>query len=469
MLSLFREMVLSQLQVSHMYDILICDNQRNQFASHSISPRGRSQRPSGSQNNTHEEKMPENHTTLFDSRMKRFNDTITLKTPDRVPIIPWSYHFFPATVNGMTNAEAMTDHERYYQYVKEATLHYQFDMAPGAGLYPAPIWETLGIKTWKWPGQELAEDVTFQFLEREVMPVSDYDKFLSNPDGYTANIIFPETTTLFEGLVDFPPLHWFFNYPDLLGPYLAMPGIRSILKGLLQISEQYEQYSSAGSQCFQALAEEGFPKLSGSTAFTAYDTVGVWLRGNKGTMIDMYRNPDELLAAIEICNKMQTQLAIEQCQFSGNPRVGLFVYRCADGFMNNAQFEKFFWPFLLKQVDDLNAAGYLPMLFFEGDVTSRLNYIAELPSGKVALHFDRVDRVEAAKHLKGKHAFWGNIPASILDHGTPEDVENDVRELIDTFAADCGLIVDCAGGITDGATPENVAAMVAAVHKYGCF
>lgn len=122
---------------------------------------------------------------------------------------------------------------------------------------------------------------------------------------------------------------------------------------------------------------------------------------------------------------------------------------------------------MLKQVDEIIAAGFLPLVFFEGDVSSRLHYIAELPSTKVVLHFDRVDRAKAAHFLKGKHAFWGNIPASIMDHGTPEEVEADVRELIDTFAADCGLIVDCTGGITDDAKPENIAAMVEAVHKYG--
>jgi uroporphyrinogen-III decarboxylase len=413
--------------------------------------------------------MSTNHTAEYDARMKRFDDTISRKDPDRVSVIPWSFHFYPAKVNGMSFADAMNDHERFYEYVKASVVQYQFDMAPSAGLYPAPVWETLGMKTWKWPGQELPENQTFQFLEREVMPVEDYDAFLSNPDAYTANVILPETTTLFEGLKGFPPLHWFFNYPDLLGPYLAMPSTRSILKGLLKIGDQYEDYSKAGDRCYEALADLGFPTISGGTAFTAYDTVGIWLRGNKGTMIDMYRNPDQLLAAIEICNKMQTELAIVQCQASDNPRVGLYVYRCADGFMNDDQFEKFFWPYLLKQIDEIIAAGLLPLVFFEGDVTSRLHYIAELPSTKVALHFDRVDRTEAARNLKGKHAFWGNIPASIMNHGTPEQVENDVRDLIETFAADCGLIVDCAGGITDDAKPENVAAMVEAVHKYGQF
>ena len=37
-------------------------------------------------------------------------------------------------------------------------------------------------------------------------------------------------------------------------------------------------------------------------------------------------------------------------------------------------------------------AGLTPLPLFEGDYTPRLEFLAELPPGKVAAHFDRVDR-----------------------------------------------------------------------------
>jgi uroporphyrinogen-III decarboxylase len=48
-----------------------------------------------------------------------------------------------------------------------------------------------------------------------------------------------------------------------------------------------------------------------------------------------------------------------------------------------------------------------------------------------------------------------------------QDVEEDVKELIDMFAGKGGVIIDSAGAVTDHSKPENVAAMVEATRKYG--
>jgi len=51
--------------------------------------------------------------------------------------------------------------------------------------------------------------------------------------------------------------------------------------------------------------------------------------------------------------------------------------------------------------------------------------------------------------------------------GTPEEVKNDVRELIDTFGDNGGLIIDSTGGFPDESKEENVQALTDAVHEYG--
>jgi hypothetical protein len=411
--------------------------------------------------------MAEEARAQLAARMKRFADTVSLRQPDRVPVIPWNFHFFPAKQSGMSSADAMVDHERFYAALKDQVLRYEFDMAPACSVYPGPPWEILGLKNWKWPGHGLADDRIFQFVEREIMTAEEYDSFLTDPDGFTARVVFPRTTSLLEPLGMMPPLHWYFNFPYLLGPFLGMPAFASMLDGLVKVGQEWNRHAAASGACYAELEALGYPKSYGSVAFTGFDTVSLWLRGNRGTMLDMYRQPDKLLAATEICSAMQTQLAIIQCQISGNPRVSLFVYRGAEGFMSDAQFERFFWPTLRAQVQAILEAGCVPMLFLEGDFTPRLKYIAELPRGQVPLHFDRVDRARARQFLAGRNCFWGNIPVSIMEHGTPQQVEEDVRQLIDLFAADCGLIVDSAGCITDDARAENVQAMVEAVHKYG--
>jgi uroporphyrinogen-III decarboxylase len=63
--------------------------------------------------------------------------------------------------------------------------------------------------------------------------------------------------------------------------------------------------------------------------------------------------------------------------------------------------------------------------------------------------------------------FWGNVPPSLLATGTPKQVKEDVRELIDLFGG--RLILDSTMGMPDEARPENVLAMREAADEYGVF
>ena len=78
-----------------------------------------------------------------------------------------------------------------------------------------------------------------------------------------------------------------------------------------------------------------------------------------------------------------------------------------------------------------------------------------------------MDRKKAKKIIGDTLCFWGNVPAGLLITGTPEQVKDDVKELIDIFADNGGLIVDGSMGIPDEAKPENVEAMIDTVFEYG--
>ena len=61
--------------------------------------------------------------------------------------------------------------------------------------------------------------------------------------------------------------------------------------------------------------------------------------------------------------------------------------------------------------------------------------------------------------------FWGNVPSSLLATGTPQQVKDDVKELVDIFGD--RLILDGVGGFPDEARPENVLALREAVDDLG--
>ena len=74
--------------------------------------------------------------------------------------------------------------------------------------------------------------------------------------------------------------------------------------------------------------------------------------------------------------------------------------------------------------------------------TPRLKYLAELPAGKVAGHFDKVDRKKFLEVLGDKMCSWGNVPMSTTCTGTPQQVKDDVKELCGLFGNTSTLILD---------------------------
>jgi len=114
-------------------------------------------------------------------------------------------------------------------------------------------------------------------------------------------------------------------------------------------------------------------------------------------------------------------------------------------------------------------AEITPMPYWEGSYTNRLEFLTELPRGKIWGHFDVVDIEKAKKLLGDTMCFWGNVPVQTLISGTPEQTSDYVKLLIDTFGDNGGLIVDGAAGIPKEAKLENVIAMTETVFEYGVY
>lgn len=141
--------------------------------------------------------------------------------------------------------------------------------------------------------------------------------------------------------IDVPPLHHCFSVPEVLGAYLSQPPFVNMLEGLLRLGRVWARHNKVKTECCAELKEAGYPRTYAGVIEPPFDVVSVWLRGLRGSMLDMYRHPDKLLAAIDVCTEMQIQSGIRQAKISNNPRLSLFAYRGAAGFMSGEQFEKF--------------------------------------------------------------------------------------------------------------------------------
>jgi uroporphyrinogen-III decarboxylase len=198
-----------------------------------------------------------------------------------------------------------------------------------------------------------------------------------------------------------------------------------------------------------------------------YDLLPDMLRGMRGSMLDMYRQKDKVL---QVCEETLLPMCIEKGTVGAaqrkNKKVFIPLHRGAEGFMSIKQFETFYWPTFKKLLLALIDAGLTPLPFLEGDYTSRLKYFLELPKGKIICHFDSTDIFKAKEILGGHVCIQGNMPASLLQSGTPDLVKEYTRKLIDVVGKDGGYIMSCRSSM-DEADPALVKVWIDYTKEYG--
>ena len=92
----------------------------------------------------------------------------------------------------------------------------------------------------------------------------------------------------------------------------------------------------------------------------------------------------------------------------------------------------------------------------------------EFPKGAVAWYFDQTDMSRAKKVLGDKCSIQGNVPSALLVTGSPADVEERCRQLIEECGEGGGYILS-AGANAENPKLENLQAMLAAAKEYGVY
>ena len=142
------------------------------------------------------------------------------------------------------------------------------------------------------------------------------------------------------------------------------------------------------------------------------------------------------------------------------------LHRGSDGFMSIKQFEKFYWPGLKTVLLSIINRGVTPFVFFEGTWDQRLEYLRELPKGKILGWFNRPDLFRAKKIIGDTMCICGDMPLSLLTTGTPEQVKAYAKKLIDVVGEGGGFIMG-ANTSLDDARPDLVKVWVDFTKEYG--
>jgi len=404
---------------------------------------------------------------LYEEREKRVRDAIELREPDRVPL---SLFVDPHIHAGIRKSAAYYDPIGYKRAMRQITLDFEPDMCNTGLPTSGPALEALDVKNRLWPGGPLPPDYDYQFVEGEYMKEDEYDMFLSDPSDFMIRRCLPRVYGALLPLTKLPPLGDIFQGFEAITPLFATPEFMQLARSLSKAGREMAKFRKTIGDAYEELALLGFPAFApvtlGGVGGAPFDTLSSFLRGMKGSMIDMYRRPEKLLQACDmILERRIARAAPADPEKRGNPkRIGMPLWRGDKAFMSDAQFKKFYWPGLKKALQATIDLGYVPIPFFEAEFGDRLECLLELPKGKVVASVEHMDVVKAKEILGGHTCVLSRAPLS-SKLWSLQEVEKYTRNLIDKCGRGGGFILDIK--LPDKGTKEDFRVMVDSIREYG--
>lgn len=363
-----------------------------------------------------------NKSPLYLEREERILKSIAFEKTDRTPVV-LGIAGFAATATGMPLSEFISDVD------KSATAIIKALEMTGADSVDHPNFCASALSNqWlskvKLPGVQLNKDELWQVEENELMTRDDYDTIIN--DGWPSFFAKFMEERIGEGVM------------EKFGKMVAHTG---------QHVEQFAAHDTFSTDV--GVITTPFEMFCGGRSMVKF-------------IRDLYQIPDKVQAAMDVVMPYMSAPAIKMTQDVGG--MGLWVggWRSASMFLSQKFWDRFVWPYYSKLVQDCVDGGVVPILHLDSDWSRDLERFKELPKQKCIFSTDGSTDLFNAKNILGDDmCLMGDVPAAMLSIGTPDEVYNYSRKLINELGP-TGFILHSGCDIPVDAKMENVKAMVAA-------
>lgn len=408
---------------------------------------------------------------LFQERLNRVETAIHLGEPDKVPVFTFFSSYIQRAYSS-NYANIFYDFETAGEAaVKFHQDHPQLDIALTPQFTSGKTNEIAGSTMLDWPGRPGTKVSSFsshQVIERELMMQEEYPEMLNDFSGFMIRKYVPRAYSNLKGMAGLNLTPTIVLSTGMLSPYYS-PEAQDAFQKLAQIGAEDAKAAAATAKYNNILADMGFPPMMTGASEAPYDILGDYFRGTMGIFEDMI-DPDMEDYVEQACYMFAEQQiqSLQYFRFVDMPvkRVFFPLHKAMDGFMSDAQYERFYWKPLKKIILALIDMGVTPYIYTEGPYRTRLHHLADVPKGKVFYHFEDVDMAEAKRVLGNTAAICGNLSISRMEFGRKEDIAEDVKRLLDICAPGGGYLFDFNGSL-ENCKPENMEIMFETLDKYG--
>ena len=256
---------------------------------------------------------------LAKERLARIEAARNLEEPDRVPLSGIGGDIIPAYA-GITQHEFCYDYDKAIKAIEKYLRDFPSDM-PGGGfsgldgrafciafsefpdLSPAftlvsgPLHDALGDKYYRYPGREIDENASPQFIGGTFMQPEEYDQLIEDPVGFIAETILPRVCTNLE---------------------TKRKAMATWVRVGMEISKAGPAYAELG----KILAELGYPSMPMGWGYAPMDIIGDFLRGISNAVLDVRRYPDKVKKAIDALTEPVIQYSLATVQ--GGAKIAMF-------------------------------------------------------------------------------------------------------------------------------------------------
>ncbi len=391
---------------------------------------------------------------LYNERLNRYVTAMRNEKPDMIPIRPFVAEF-TAVHAGFTCQEVTHDFNKAFIAARKCAADFDWDAVVANMVY---VWtgltQAIGLEYYGVPGIDIPPNAGFQYREpaeeRAYMKADEYDRLIDDPTAFLYEVWLPRVSG---------------DISAMGGPSTYRNNL-ALVKGAMAMLNYFMAF---GPQCELLRKESGTASAIAGIFKAPFDIIADKLRGYIGLTMDMVNQPKKVLQACEALMPHLYNVALTTSDPASQVPIGYWMHRGCIPFISKGQFESHYWPTLKPIIEELWKNGHQTLFYAEGSWDHHLDHFAELPDTSIVFHVDRGDIFEAHRKLGHKFCISGGIPNTILAIGTPDDVREYCKKVIDGVAGDGGYIMDASAIMQNDTKVENMKALTDFTREYGVY
>jgi hypothetical protein len=370
---------------------------------------------------------------------QRIDTAMALGKPDRVPVAPMLDNF-AATYARVSQHDMLFNIRR----ADEAFMKVHSDLGPIDGFHQsnaglADLITAMAMVPPVLPGVNgVDKNALWQFVERTIMEPDEYGALAADP-----RVFFMEKAIEYNPVITGP---FTFRYWQLRGQF-----------AFLRVQMSARSWRRRGVE----------PIVAGNNCFFPMEFITLGLRSCTDFVTDLFRYPNELQTACRSMMKADRLRWLAGPFTSGIKRALIGLTRTSATIMSPKQFQKFALDDLREMCEFLISHRITPILHMDNEWTPFFPMFKEFPRGKCVCNLDGTSDIFAAKEILGDTmCIMGDVPATLLTLGEPDEVDAYCERLIKEVGAGGGFILSSGCDTPVDAKVENVKAMLTSVQRH---